>query len=323
MKVRQMSPIDKGRSPNSDDHHSVISDPVVGSSCCPGLHLPQRTDMDQHSSPSAQRAIPTPISVSEPAGEHTMLLPSAIPILRSFAALQGSPPQDHRPDASASAKHPGAQTTPPTPAVPIFRTPSRTRVTNGSYRTPGKSSDSKGYGATRSVPPTPTPGGTFRSFRRERSVAPDVRRLSEMRIRQGAREDDDGQRDNFLGDEEDEAAAQRYESSTFQRRNRPSLHHGTRSPSANSDGSAMAEDENQTPFSLPRLFRTVSRQASSVFTRGGGGGREYDDDVRQQRRTPGHSRRQSSTWSPRGGLDGSGEAPMEPVAEDGIRVWYS
>lgn len=288
------------------------------------LKIPQ---MEQRNSPSQQRAIPTPISVAGPSGEHTMLLPSAIPILRSFAALQGSPPHENQPDHHGSSRQSDIQTTPPTPAAPIFRTPSRTRLTNGSYRTPGKASDPRGgYGTTRSVPPTPTPGGSFRSFRRERSVAPDVRRLSEMRTRQETREDEhhrDEQRGNFLGDEEDEAAAPRYDTSTFRRRNRPSLRHGTRSPSANSDASGTAEDENQTPFSLPRLFRTVSRQASSVFTRGGGG-REYDGDLRQQRRvTPGHSRRQSSSWSRRGVLVVDGEQTVEPIVEDGIRVWYS
>lgn len=253
-----------------------------------------------------------------------MLLPSAIPILRSFAALQESGNNDQT-ELPVTSRLSGPQTTPPTPAVSIFRTPSRTRLTNASYRTPGKSSDTRGgYGTTRSVPPTPTPGGTFRSFRRERSIAPDVRRLSEVRTRQDARGDEDHedvQRSNFLGDEEDEAADQRHNSSTIRRRDRPSLRHGTRSPSANSDASGTAEDGNQTPFSLPRLFRTVSRQASSVFTRGGAG-REYDDDLRPHRATPGHSRRQSSSWSPRGGLEASAEQTMEPIA-DGIRVWYS
>lgn len=252
-----------------------------------------------------------------------MLLPSAIPILRSFAALQGSPPRELEPEPAGSGRLTETQTTPPTPAVPIFRTPSRTPLANGSYRTPGKSSDPNKYGSTRSVPPTPTPGRSFRSFRRERSVAPDVRRLSEMRTRQDPREHEDRenqQRNNFLGDEEDEAAAERHESSTFPRRIRPALRHGTRSPSVHSDVSVTADDGNAIPFSLPRLFRSVSRQASSVFTRGAG--REYDDDVRQYRRTPGHSRRQSFTWSQRGAMDESGVQPTEP-AEDGIRVWYS
>lgn len=286
-----------------------------------GILCSHSASMGEHA-PSHRASVPTPISVVHPS-DHPSLLPSAIPILRSFAALQETS-QHHAPPDAAGPSLSGTQTTPPTPAVAVFRTPSRTRLTSRTFTTPAKSSDG-GYGyGTLSVPPTP---GSFRSFRRDKVRADGaVRRLSEMRR---PRDDDEGldrgmdgglasrgrKRSTVVGDEEDEAAGHERDTATFPRnRVRPSLRNSTRSPSAASDASHHAEG---TQFSLPRLFRTVSRQASSVFVRPVG--REYDDDLRQ--RTPGHSRAQSVAFSRRSVMEG--EDVGEQVPEDGIRVWYS
>lgn len=243
-------------------------------------------DSDRHSS---TMHIPTPIS-SAP-------LPSAIPILRSLA-------NDPRPDP---------QRTPPTATPSVFRTPSRTRMTNGDTASRRSMVSVSEYETMPSVPPTP---GSFRSVRRGRPHDEwTVRRVSEAtgrqrrrrRRRRPSRDDETGSLMDGPREENDDQRTASYATFPRQRsRNQPSRSNGHQSASQSphaadeDEGTDVSRTDEEPPreFSLPGMLRSVSRRASTIF-----------------RRTPGRVSRAQSVWSR--------ERERDEGLSEGVRMWYS
>jgi hypothetical protein len=192
--------------------------------------------------------VPSPISTAP----MDSTLPSAVPILKSFAAQE--PSQDQIPQSPSTARP--------------FRTPPRTRITQPSNDETTDTSDDR----VRSVPPTP---GSFRSKRRREGWT--VRRLSE---RVGERDGVRGRSRTMAGDgdqagEEDDGRG--YATFPFRHSaqghsaHRRSLRTPSTARSTHESDASITDDAPLERFTLPRVFRTVSRQASGIFGTGGFG----------------------------------------------------
>lgn len=206
--------------------------------------------------------VPTPISTAPMDPD----LPSAVPILESFAAQE--PSQDQIPQSPSTARP--------------FRTPPRTRTAQSSRNEASDVMD----GRIPSVPATP---GSFRSKRRREGWT--VRRVSE---RVEERDGDRGRSQTLAGDAQigDEAPDTDRGYATFPPPNGPysARRRSLRTPSTarSTYESDAEEDAPLERFTLPsRVFKAISRQASGVFVAGGFGRGSRAPSVRSEEREEG------------------------------------